>query len=134
MAQFLKLMHIRYVILLLNTDGIVSHVCAVNLFDGNTPLHRTIEGGDYVDIVTALIEADAAVINVQNDAGLTPIHVACRLGRKKIIEKLLVGNEHSEMKKQLFPHFMSSSNRNFLHSDDDIFVQIIIICITLILV
>jgi ankyrin repeat protein len=69
----------------------VSHICAVNLFDGNTPLHRTIEGGDSVAIATALIEADAAVINMQNDAGLTPIHLACKLGRKKILERLLVG-------------------------------------------
>ncbi|XP_060583022.1 ankyrin-3-like isoform X2 [Ruditapes philippinarum] len=71
-------------------DGIVSHICAVNLFDGNTPLHRTIEGGDNVAIATALIEADAAVINMQNDAGLTPIHLACKLGRKKILERLLM--------------------------------------------
>ncbi|XP_053375016.1 serine/threonine-protein phosphatase 6 regulatory ankyrin repeat subunit A-like isoform X2 [Mercenaria mercenaria] len=73
-------------------DGIVSHICAVNLFDGNTPLHRTIEGGDYSVIATNLVEADGAVINMQNDAGLTPVHLACKLGRKKILEKLLTVN------------------------------------------
>ena len=73
------------------SDGIVSHVCAVNLFDGNTPLHRTIEGGDNPAIVSALLEADPAVINMQNDAGMTAVHLACKLGRKKILEKLLVG-------------------------------------------
>ena len=73
------------------SDGIVSHVCAVNLFDGNTPLHRTIEGGDNPAIVSALLEADPAVINMQNDAGMTAVHLACKLGRKKVLEKLLVG-------------------------------------------
>lgn len=71
-------------------DGIVSHVCAVNLFDGNTPLHCAIEGGDYVDIAIALFAADGAIINMQNDAGLTPAHLACKLRRKKILEKLLM--------------------------------------------
>ncbi|KAL4220754.1 hypothetical protein ACF0H5_021148 [Mactra antiquata] len=70
-------------------DSIVSHVCAVNLFDGNTPLHRTIEGGDNVVMATILIEADSAVINMQNDAGFTPVHLACKLKRKKILGKLL---------------------------------------------
>lgn len=71
-------------------DSIVSHVCAVNLYNGNTPLHRTIEGGDNVVIATLLVEADGVVINMQNDAGFTPIHLACKLKRKKILEKLLV--------------------------------------------
>lgn len=68
----------------------VSHVCAVNLFDGNTPLHHAIEKGDSVSIASALIEADSAVVNMQNDSGLTPTHLACKLGRKKVLEKLLV--------------------------------------------
>ncbi|XP_052243498.1 serine/threonine-protein phosphatase 6 regulatory ankyrin repeat subunit B-like isoform X2 [Dreissena polymorpha] len=70
-------------------DSVVSHVCAVNLFDGNTPLHRCIEGGDHVDIVQALLNADRAVVNIQNDAGLSPVHMACQLGRKKTLKQML---------------------------------------------
>ena len=70
----------------------MSHVCAVNLHDGNTPLHRTIEGGDNSTIATALLDTDGAVINMQNDAGLTPIHLACKLVRKKIVAYLLVSH------------------------------------------
>jgi len=73
------------------SDSVVSHVCAVNLFDGTTPLHHIIERGDSVNIACAVIEADRVVVNMQNDAGLTPVHLACKLGRKKILEKLLVG-------------------------------------------
>ena len=65
-------------------------MCAVNLFDGSTPLHRAIEGGDNPVIVNRLVEADGAVINMQNDAGLTAVHLACKLGRKKVLESLLV--------------------------------------------
>lgn len=68
----------------------MSHVCAVNLFNGDTPLHRAIEGGDSPVIVSSLVEADCAVINMQNDAGLTAIHLACKLRRKKVLENLLV--------------------------------------------
>lgn len=75
----------------LQTDDCVSHVSAVNLFDGCTSLHRTIEGGDNVQIVKALLEEDATCLNVQNDAGLSPLHLACTNGRKKTIEILLVG-------------------------------------------
>ncbi|XP_052801234.1 ankyrin-1-like isoform X2 [Mya arenaria] len=70
-------------------DSVVSHVCAVNLFDGNTPLHCTIEISNNTVIASALIDADSSVVNMQNDAGLSPVHMACRYGRKKILEKLL---------------------------------------------
>ena len=70
--------------------SVVSHVCAVNLFDGNTALHSAIEAADSVAIVEALVDADSAVINIQNDAGFSPIHVACLHGRKKTLRHLLV--------------------------------------------
>ncbi|KAL3857650.1 hypothetical protein ACJMK2_012297, partial [Sinanodonta woodiana] len=70
-------------------DGIVSHVCAKNLFDGCTPLHRAVEGGDNSDLVVALVETDRVGLNMQNDAGLTAVHFACKLGRKRVLAKLL---------------------------------------------
>ncbi|KAK3598963.1 hypothetical protein CHS0354_024634 [Potamilus streckersoni] len=70
-------------------DGIVSHVCAKNLFDGCTPLHRAVEGGDNSDLVLALVETDRVCLNMQSDAGLTAVHLACKLGRKKVLAKLL---------------------------------------------
>ena len=86
MKKGLSLKDITY----LSTDGIVSHVCAVNLFTGNTPLHCALEGGDSVIIVSMLLEADNAAINMQNTAGLTPVHMACKYRRKKSLQVLLV--------------------------------------------
>ncbi|XP_067685629.1 serine/threonine-protein phosphatase 6 regulatory ankyrin repeat subunit B-like isoform X2 [Haliotis asinina] len=74
-------------------DDTISHVSAVNLFDGCTSLHRTIEGGDNIQIVKALLAEDASCLNVQNDAGLSPLHLACLSGRKKTIEILLARDE-----------------------------------------
>ena len=71
-------------------DGLVSHVCAVNLFNGSTALHRAIEFGDNCQLVKALVVADKTCVNTQNDHGLSPLHLACKLGRKKVIELLLV--------------------------------------------
>ncbi|XP_025086256.1 ankyrin-1-like isoform X4 [Pomacea canaliculata] len=70
-------------------DGLVSHVCAVNLFDGSTALHRAIEHGDDYQAVRQLLIADPACLNLQNSRGLSPLHLACKLGRKKVIEMLL---------------------------------------------
>ena len=70
--------------------SVVSHVCAVNLFDGNTALHSAIEAADSVAIAEALLDADSTVINIQNDAGFSPMHVACQHGRKKTLRHLLV--------------------------------------------
>ena len=74
-------------------DGLVSHVCAVNLFDGSTALHRAMEFGDNCQLVKVLMAADKTCINIQNDEGLSPLHLACKLGRKKVIELLLVSME-----------------------------------------
>jgi hypothetical protein len=79
---------------LLLSDGVVSHVCAVNLFDGSTSLHRAVESGDNVPLVKVLLAADKTCINIQNDAGLSPLHLACKLGRKKVLEHLLVSIPH----------------------------------------
>ncbi|XP_070186884.1 ankyrin-1-like isoform X2 [Littorina saxatilis] len=74
-------------------DGLVSHVCAVNLYDGSTPLHRAVEHGDNLQLVKLLLTADKTCINIQNNAGLSPLHLACKLGRKKVIELLLASEE-----------------------------------------
>ncbi|KAK6166591.1 hypothetical protein SNE40_023246 [Patella caerulea] len=70
-------------------DSLVSHVCAVNLFNGNNALHYTIQGGDNLPIIKNLLTADISCLNVQNDDGLSPLHLACKLGRRKSIEVLL---------------------------------------------
>ncbi|XP_060074269.1 ankyrin-3-like isoform X2 [Ylistrum balloti] len=70
-------------------DGFVSHVCAVSLRDGSLPIHRCLEGGDHHTIVESLLQADTTCINTQNSAGLTPLHLACKLIRKKSLDKLL---------------------------------------------
>lgn len=75
----------------LSSDGITSHVCAVSLSNGSTALHRAIEHGDDYQAAKLLLTADSTCLNLQNDAGLTPLHLACKLGRKKVIELLLVG-------------------------------------------
>nr|KAG5709649.1 hypothetical protein BaRGS_027674 [Batillaria attramentaria] len=71
-------------------DGLVSHVCAVNLTDGNTALHRAVEHADNHQMVKVLLEADPTCIAIQNDLGLSPLHLACKLSRKKVIEQLLM--------------------------------------------
>lgn len=69
-------------------------MCAVNLFDGSTALHRAIEHGDDYQAVRQLLIADPACLNLQNSRGLSPLHLACKLGRKKVIEMLLVSTAH----------------------------------------
>lgn len=70
-------------------DGLISHVCAVNLHDGSTALHRVVEHADNSQMVKLLTTADPTCINLQTDSGLSPLHLACRLGRKKVLEQLL---------------------------------------------
>ncbi|CAH1788028.1 unnamed protein product [Owenia fusiformis] len=70
------------------SDKMVSHVCAVNAKDGATALHRTIQSGDHYQIILLLVECDQTCVNIQDDHGLSPIHLACKLGRRKIVEKL----------------------------------------------
>ncbi|XP_033728424.1 LOW QUALITY PROTEIN: ankyrin-1-like [Pecten maximus] len=70
-------------------DGFVSHVCAVNFLDGSMPIHRALEGGDNHLILESLLRADVTCINTQNSAGFTPLHLACKLVRKKSLDKLL---------------------------------------------
>ncbi|XP_023931037.1 ankyrin-1 isoform X1 [Lingula anatina] len=69
-------------------DGKVSHVLAINPRDGCTALHRAIEGGDNYSIALLLVEADLNCLNMQDHAGLAPLHLACKLVRKKTVEKL----------------------------------------------
>ncbi|XP_064598268.1 serine/threonine-protein phosphatase 6 regulatory ankyrin repeat subunit C-like [Liolophura sinensis] len=70
-------------------DNKVCHVCAVNLLDGNTALHRTIEGGDNLQVAQLLLQHDPAVAHTQNFQGYSPLHFACKFGRKKIVQMLL---------------------------------------------
>lgn len=75
-------------------DNSVSHVLAVSSRDGATCLHRTIEGGDWPDIVTCLLTADSGCVNMQDHKGLSAVHLACQLGRKKTLDRLTVSEHH----------------------------------------
>ncbi|XP_064646127.1 uncharacterized protein LOC135499321 [Lineus longissimus] len=70
------------------TPNVISHVCAVNPRDGRTPLHRALETGDHVGILLVLVETDDLCVDIQDAEGLSPLHLACKLGRKKCVEKL----------------------------------------------
>ena len=72
------------------TEIMVSHLCAINPKDGVTVYHRLIEGGDNVGILDLLLEADHSGVNMQDNHGLSPLHVACLMKRKKTVEKLTV--------------------------------------------
>ncbi|XP_061165516.1 ankyrin-3-like isoform X2 [Saccostrea echinata] len=74
-------------------DGLVSHVCAVNPNNGCTALHLTLEKGDNSKIVSLLLEADSCCVNIQDNKGLSPLHYACKLKRKKCVEVLLSVDE-----------------------------------------
>ena len=50
------------------------------------------EAGDTIAIATALIDADQSCMNIQDKLGISPLHLACKLRRKKIVEKLTVSN------------------------------------------
>ncbi|XP_014664203.1 PREDICTED: uncharacterized protein LOC106806702 [Priapulus caudatus] len=66
----------------------ISHVCGANPRDGCTPLQRMLEYRDSVQILNALLQADPSCVNIQNKEGLTALHMACRLDRKRVTEKL----------------------------------------------
>ena len=68
----------------------MSHVCAVNPTDGTTAMHQVIQCADNLPIVKALLEVDQMVVNMQDHQGVSPMHLACKLGRKRIIEHLTV--------------------------------------------
>ena len=69
-----------------------SHVSDVNPVDGRAAIHRVKEAGDHVTIVMALIEADKSCVNIQDSLGLSPLHMACKLARRKIAIKLSVSS------------------------------------------
>lgn len=56
------------------------------LQDGYTPLHFAAEKG-YVDVVQALVHK--AFVNVLDDYGQTPLHLACYVGNEMVVEVLL---------------------------------------------
>jgi len=68
----------------------VNHLYAANTRDGATAYHRAVQFADKLPCLNALVTADSAGINVQDSAGLSPLHVACKLGRRTIVKRLLV--------------------------------------------
>ena len=53
-------------------------------------MHRALQAGDRVEVVHALLLVDKDITNLQDEAGQTALHVACRLGRRKAAKLLLV--------------------------------------------
>ncbi|KAK3767661.1 hypothetical protein RRG08_022696 [Elysia crispata] len=70
-------------------DGVISHVCAVNLRNGSTALHNAVRGGDSAQSLSLLLAADRDPLNAQDGSGETVLHTACRLNRRKCVELLL---------------------------------------------
>ncbi|CAG5119232.1 unnamed protein product, partial [Candidula unifasciata] len=70
-------------------DGMISHVCAVNLSDGTNVLHHSIRTADAPHILSLFLDVDPTPLNMQDDRGETVLHLACRLKRKKSVELLL---------------------------------------------
>lgn len=77
-------------VFLFSLDGLISHIRAINSKCGNNVLHYAIQKADAADILTLFLEHDSSPLNMQNDRGETVLHMACRLGRKKSVELLLV--------------------------------------------
>ncbi|XP_033114521.1 ankyrin-2-like isoform X2 [Anneissia japonica] len=72
--------------------SMVNHLCARNPQDGSTCVHRSVECVDQkrgLKALEMLLDTDKLVVNIQNSAGLTPLHLACQLDRRKIVKKLL---------------------------------------------
>lgn len=68
----------------------VNHLFATSARDGATAYHRAVQFADKLACLNLLLSADQTAVNVQDLAGLSPLHVACRLNRKTIVKKLLV--------------------------------------------
>jgi len=68
----------------------VNHLYATSVRDGATAYHRAVQFADKPACLNLLLSVDQSAINVQDSAGLSPLHVACRLNRKTIVKKLVV--------------------------------------------
>ena len=77
------------------TELMVSHLCATSPRDGSSVFHKAVEGGDNVALLEALLKCDESAVNAQDCHGLTPLHVACLMKRRKIVEKLTVIRTYS---------------------------------------
>ena len=83
------------------TEIMISHLCAKSLTNGATCFHRLISAGDNVQLLTLLLDKDKTGINLQDVAGLAPIHLAAQLGRKKIVNKMTVSNTVKHLASEL---------------------------------
>jgi len=56
---------------------------------GNTPLHHAVYSCEDIDTIELLLEKDASAATILNSHGLSPVHLAVRLGRKELIKPLI---------------------------------------------
>ena len=68
----------------------MNHLFAMSTRDGATAFHRAVQFADKLSCLDLLLSAEQAAINVQDFAGLSPLHVACRLNRRAVVKKLVV--------------------------------------------
>ena len=74
------------------SDGIINHLCATCPLDGCTVYHRAIQGSKDVKMLEILLSKDKfhAGVNIQDKEGLSLLHLACKLNKKKVVSLLCV--------------------------------------------
>lgn len=77
-------------VIVVESGSQVNHLYATSTHDGATAYHRAVQFADKLACLNLLLSADQAAVNVQDSAGLSPLHVACSLNRKTVVKKLLV--------------------------------------------
>uniref|UniRef100_A0A0B7AJI4 Uncharacterized protein n=2 Tax=Arion vulgaris TaxID=1028688 RepID=A0A0B7AJI4_9EUPU len=85
--------------------GLVSHVCAMNLKNGQNVLHSAIHNKDAPHILALFLERDPLPLNMQDDRGETVLHLACRLGRQKSV-KLFLGRPDIDLNIHTFDGYL----------------------------
>ncbi|XP_038049666.1 ankyrin-3-like [Patiria miniata] len=70
----------------------VNHLCAINIRDGCSAMHRAVECINErrgLEILLLLMDKDSSIINIQNVQGLSALHLAAKLEKAKIVKTLL---------------------------------------------
>ncbi|XP_070570828.1 ankyrin-3-like isoform X3 [Ptychodera flava] len=70
---------------------VINHLCDYNFRDGSTCLHRAVECSSEnraIEIIQSVLEKERSCVNMQDYAGLTPLHLACSQGKKHMVKML----------------------------------------------